>query len=157
MISCFADPPSETPLFSEARVTLYDEEDNKVRLGWLPAFFSLLFLSSSLGLNLCCCGFQNVQEEPIHILNVAIRWADHFEDEMLVPIFRAFAQSKVFPSALTISQHSQTGRGWPLVSLPTGCDLPFHALLLTCLPLHTEQHPCWLRTPKNHVFNSSTG
>ncbi|XP_066466005.1 acetyl-CoA carboxylase 2 isoform X2 [Tiliqua scincoides] len=65
VISCFADPPLESPLFSEARVTLYDEEDNK-----------------------------NVQEEPIHILNVAIRWADHFEDEKLVPIFRAFAQSK---------------------------------------------------------------
>lgn len=41
------------------------------------------------------CGFQNVREEPIHILNVAVRWADHQEDEELVPIFRAFAQSKV--------------------------------------------------------------
>ncbi|CAM4660645.1 unnamed protein product [Lepidochelys olivacea] len=65
VISCFADPPSESPLFSEARSTLYEEEDNK-----------------------------NVQEEPIHILNTAIRWASHLEDEELVPVFRTFAQSK---------------------------------------------------------------
>uniref|UniRef100_A0A670ZY45 acetyl-CoA carboxylase n=1 Tax=Pseudonaja textilis TaxID=8673 RepID=A0A670ZY45_PSETE len=65
VISCFAEPPMESPLFSEVRSTFYDEDDNK-----------------------------NVREEPIHILNVAIRWADHQEDEELVPIFRAFAQSK---------------------------------------------------------------
>ncbi|XP_053219260.1 acetyl-CoA carboxylase 2 isoform X2 [Podarcis raffonei] len=66
VISCFADPnPSESPLFSEVRATLYDEEDSK-----------------------------NLREEPIHILNVAIRWAEHHEDEELVPVFRAFAQSK---------------------------------------------------------------
>ncbi|XP_077165163.1 acetyl-CoA carboxylase 2 isoform X1 [Paroedura picta] len=65
VISCFADPPLESPLFSEVRATLYDEEDAK-----------------------------SVREEPIHILNVAIRWADRFEDEELVPVFRAFAQSK---------------------------------------------------------------
>nr|XP_056715156.1 acetyl-CoA carboxylase 2 [Euleptes europaea] len=65
VISCFADLPSESPLFSEVRATLYDEDDSK-----------------------------SVREEPIHILNVAIRWADHFEDEELVPVFRAFAQSK---------------------------------------------------------------
>lgn len=40
-----------------------------------------------------CC--QNIREEPIHILNVALCSADHMEDEKLVPIFRAFAQSKV--------------------------------------------------------------
>lgn len=38
---------------------------------------------------------QNIREEPIHILNIALRRADHAEDEKLVPIFRAFAQSKV--------------------------------------------------------------
>lgn len=38
---------------------------------------------------------QNTHEEPIHILNIALRQADHAEDEKLVPIFRAFAQSKV--------------------------------------------------------------
>ncbi|XP_042297368.1 acetyl-CoA carboxylase 2 [Sceloporus undulatus] len=65
VISCFAEPPSESPLFSEVRSTLYDEEDNK-----------------------------SVREEPIHILNVALRFADRHEDEELVPVFRAFAQSK---------------------------------------------------------------
>ncbi|KAG8145973.1 hypothetical protein E2320_012413, partial [Naja naja] len=65
VISCFAEPPMESPLFSEVRSTFYDEDDNK-----------------------------NVREEPIHILNVAVRWADHQEDDELVPIFRAFAQSK---------------------------------------------------------------
>ncbi|XP_019394384.1 PREDICTED: acetyl-CoA carboxylase 2 isoform X3 [Crocodylus porosus] len=65
VISSFADPPSESPLFSEVQATLYDDEDNK-----------------------------NVREEPIHILNIAIQWVEHLEDEKLVPIFRAFAQSK---------------------------------------------------------------
>uniref|UniRef100_A0A8C4U806 acetyl-CoA carboxylase n=1 Tax=Falco tinnunculus TaxID=100819 RepID=A0A8C4U806_FALTI len=65
VISCFANPPSESVLFSEARATIYEEEDTK-----------------------------NVREEPIHILNIALRWADCMEDEKLVPIFRAFAQSK---------------------------------------------------------------
>ncbi|NXA37356.1 ACACB carboxylase, partial [Eudromia elegans] len=65
VISCFADPPLESSLFSEARATVYDEEDAK-----------------------------NVREEPIHILNIVLRWADHLEDDKLVPIFRAFAQSK---------------------------------------------------------------
>ncbi|XP_075372691.1 acetyl-CoA carboxylase 2 [Mycteria americana] len=65
VISCFADPPSESGLFSEARATIYEEEDAK-----------------------------NLHEEPIHILNIALHWADHAEDEKLVPIFRAFAQSK---------------------------------------------------------------
>uniref|UniRef100_A0A8C4K8Q1 acetyl-CoA carboxylase n=1 Tax=Dromaius novaehollandiae TaxID=8790 RepID=A0A8C4K8Q1_DRONO len=67
VISCFADPPLENSLFSEARATIYDEEDAKV---------------------------GNIREEPIHILNVVLRWVDHLEDEKLVPIFRAFAQSK---------------------------------------------------------------
>ncbi|KFV14238.1 Acetyl-CoA carboxylase 2, partial [Tauraco erythrolophus] len=66
VISCFADPPSETTLFSEARATIYEEEEDA----------------------------KNIREEPIHILNIALRWAEHVEDEKLVPIFRAFAQSK---------------------------------------------------------------
>ncbi|KFM10627.1 Acetyl-CoA carboxylase 2, partial [Aptenodytes forsteri] len=65
VISCFANPPSESTLFSEVRATVYEEEDAK-----------------------------NIREEPIHILNIALRWADHVEDEKLVPVFRAFAQSK---------------------------------------------------------------
>lgn len=38
---------------------------------------------------------QNLREEPIHILNVAIQYSDHPEDEELVPILRTFIQSKV--------------------------------------------------------------
>ncbi|XP_069882456.1 acetyl-CoA carboxylase 2 isoform X1 [Dipodomys merriami] len=65
VISCFANLPADTPLFSKARTSLYSEEDSK-----------------------------NLREEPIHILNVAIQCADHLEDEALVPIFRTFVQSK---------------------------------------------------------------
>uniref|UniRef100_D3ZBE2 acetyl-CoA carboxylase n=1 Tax=Rattus norvegicus TaxID=10116 RepID=D3ZBE2_RAT len=71
VISCFANVPTDTPLFSKACTSLYSEEDSK-----------------------------SLQEEPIHILNVAIQCADHMEDERLVPVFRAFVQSKVFPSCL---------------------------------------------------------
>ncbi|CAH2295134.1 acetyl- carboxylase 2 isoform X4 [Pelobates cultripes] len=65
VIACFADPPLDSPLFSEARSTFYDEEDNK-----------------------------NIREEPIHILNVAIKSVDRLEDEDLVAVFRTFSQSK---------------------------------------------------------------
>nr|BAA25799.1 acetyl-CoA carboxylase [Rattus norvegicus] len=65
VISCFANVPTDTPLFSKACTSLYSEEDSK-----------------------------SLQEEPIHILNVAIQCADHMEDERLVPVFRAFVQSK---------------------------------------------------------------
>uniref|UniRef100_A0A2K6GW75 acetyl-CoA carboxylase n=1 Tax=Propithecus coquereli TaxID=379532 RepID=A0A2K6GW75_PROCO len=65
VISCFANVPKDTPLFSKARTSLYSEDDCK-----------------------------SLREEPIHILNVAIRCADHLEDEALVLIFRTFVQSK---------------------------------------------------------------
>ncbi|XP_053325093.1 acetyl-CoA carboxylase 2 isoform X2 [Spea bombifrons] len=65
VISCFADPPLDSPLFSEARSTFYDEEDNK-----------------------------SIREEPIHILNVAIKSVERVEDEELVSVFRTFSQSK---------------------------------------------------------------
>uniref|UniRef100_A0A8D0RPS1 Acetyl-CoA carboxylase 1 n=1 Tax=Sus scrofa TaxID=9823 RepID=A0A8D0RPS1_PIG len=65
VISCFANVPTDTPLFSKARTSLYSEDDSK-----------------------------SLREEPVHILNVAIRYADHHEDEQLVPIFRTFVQSK---------------------------------------------------------------
>ncbi|XP_062816368.1 acetyl-CoA carboxylase 2 isoform X2 [Anolis carolinensis] len=69
VISCFADPPSEGPLFRDARATCYNEEDEEEDQ-------------------------KNLREEPIHILNVALRFVDQGEDEELVPIFRSFAQSK---------------------------------------------------------------
>ncbi|XP_037672903.1 acetyl-CoA carboxylase 2 isoform X2 [Choloepus didactylus] len=65
VISCFANVPRDAPLFSKARPSLYTENDCK-----------------------------SLREEPIHILNVVIQSADHPEDEELVPIFRAFVQSK---------------------------------------------------------------
>ncbi|XP_058137492.1 acetyl-CoA carboxylase 2 isoform X3 [Dasypus novemcinctus] len=65
VVSCFANVPRDSPLFSKARTSLYAEDDCK-----------------------------SPREEPIHILNVAIQSADHLEDEELVPIFRAFVQSK---------------------------------------------------------------
>ncbi|KAE8634245.1 hypothetical protein XENTR_v10002237 [Xenopus tropicalis] len=65
VISCFADPPLDSPLFSEVRSSFYDEEDNK-----------------------------NIREEPIHILNVALKSVDRMEDEELVSVFRTFCQSK---------------------------------------------------------------
>ncbi|KAJ7400693.1 hypothetical protein BTVI_103117 [Pitangus sulphuratus] len=73
VISCFANSPSESGLIYEAQATIYGEEDAK-----------------------------NIREEPIHILNIALCSADHVEDEKLVPIFRAFAQSKrEFPKFFT--------------------------------------------------------
>ncbi|XP_045221816.2 acetyl-CoA carboxylase 2 isoform X2 [Macaca fascicularis] len=65
VISCFANVPKDTPLFSEARTSLYSEDDCK-----------------------------SLREDPIHILNVSIQCADHLEDEALVPILRTFVQSK---------------------------------------------------------------
>ncbi|OWK61182.1 Acetyl-CoA carboxylase 2 [Lonchura striata] len=65
VISCFANSPSDSGLLSDAQATTYDEEDTK-----------------------------KIREEPIHILNIALCSADHMEDEKLVPVFRAFAQSK---------------------------------------------------------------
>ncbi|XP_063028939.1 acetyl-CoA carboxylase 2 [Melospiza melodia melodia] len=64
VIWCFSNSLN-SELLSDAQATTYDEEDTK-----------------------------NIHEEPIHILNIALCSADHAEDEKLVPIFRAFAQSK---------------------------------------------------------------
>ncbi|XP_006870497.1 PREDICTED: acetyl-CoA carboxylase 2 [Chrysochloris asiatica] len=65
VISCFANVPKDAPLFSKAQTSLFSEDDSKY-----------------------------VKEEPIHILNVALQFAEHLEDEELVPTFRAFVQSK---------------------------------------------------------------
>uniref|UniRef100_A0A452R4Q4 Acetyl-CoA carboxylase 1 n=1 Tax=Ursus americanus TaxID=9643 RepID=A0A452R4Q4_URSAM len=47
-------------------------------------------------------GLLNPREEPIHILNVALQYADHLEDEELVPIFRKFVQSKVLSHSVSV-------------------------------------------------------
>uniref|UniRef100_A0A4W5QEN6 Acetyl-CoA carboxylase beta n=1 Tax=Hucho hucho TaxID=62062 RepID=A0A4W5QEN6_9TELE len=66
VISSFADPPLESPLFSEACPSLYEEDNCK-----------------------------NMRESPIHIINVSIKSADTENDDALVTAFAAFAQSKV--------------------------------------------------------------
>ncbi|KAJ8379366.1 hypothetical protein SKAU_G00001440 [Synaphobranchus kaupii] len=65
VISSFADPLLESPLFTEACSTLYDEENCK-----------------------------NMKENPIHILNVSIKNADTEDDDKLVTVFSTYAQSK---------------------------------------------------------------
>ncbi len=39
--------------------------------------------------------FQNMKENPIHIINVSIKQADTEDDDALVKAFTAFANSKV--------------------------------------------------------------
>ncbi|XP_023857626.1 acetyl-CoA carboxylase 2-like isoform X2 [Salvelinus sp. IW2-2015] len=65
VISSFADPLLESPLFSEACPSLYEEDNCK-----------------------------NMRENPIHIINVSIKSADTENDDALVTAFAAFAQSK---------------------------------------------------------------
>lgn len=40
---------------------------------------------------------QSIQDEPIHILNVAIKTDSEIEDDGLAAMFREFTQSKVKP------------------------------------------------------------
>eukprot|EP00063_Salmo_salar_P052735 XP_014027570.1 PREDICTED: acetyl-CoA carboxylase-like isoform X2 [Salmo salar] len=65
VISSFADPLLESPLFSEACPSLYEEDNCK-----------------------------NMRQNPIHIINVSIKSADTENDDALVTAFAAFAQSK---------------------------------------------------------------
>ncbi|CAB1321598.1 unnamed protein product [Coregonus sp. 'balchen'] len=66
VISSFADPLQESPLFPESCSSLYEEDNCK----------------------------QNMRENPIHIINVSIKSADTEDDDTLVTAFAAFAQSK---------------------------------------------------------------
>ncbi|XP_058850382.1 acetyl-CoA carboxylase-like isoform X2 [Acipenser ruthenus] len=65
VISCFAEPLMDSPMFSEARSTFYDEEDCK-----------------------------SVREDPIHIINIAIKSSAEQEDDALVKDFSTYCQSK---------------------------------------------------------------
>ncbi|XP_018604528.1 acetyl-CoA carboxylase isoform X4 [Scleropages formosus] len=65
VISSFADPLLESPLFPEVCSALYDEEN-----------------------------YKNMRENPIHIINVAIRSVDSEDDDALVTVFSTYAQSK---------------------------------------------------------------
>uniref|UniRef100_A0A665X8A4 acetyl-CoA carboxylase n=1 Tax=Echeneis naucrates TaxID=173247 RepID=A0A665X8A4_ECHNA len=77
VLSCFSDSPPPSPTFPEGgNPVLYGEEDNKSAL-----------------------------EEPIHILNVAIKTDSDIDDDGLAAMFREFTQSKVgareFPKFFT--------------------------------------------------------
>uniref|UniRef100_A0A8C1Z458 acetyl-CoA carboxylase n=1 Tax=Cyprinus carpio TaxID=7962 RepID=A0A8C1Z458_CYPCA len=66
VLSCFSDSPPSTPTFPEGgNPVLYGEEDNK-----------------------------SIQDEPIHILNVAIKTDSDIDDDGLAAMFREFTQSK---------------------------------------------------------------
>ncbi|TRY89187.1 hypothetical protein DNTS_003788, partial [Danionella cerebrum] len=65
VLSCFSDSPPTTPTFPEGGKVLYGEEDNK-----------------------------NAQDEPIHILNVAIKTDSDIDDDGLAAMFREFTQSE---------------------------------------------------------------
>ncbi|KAJ1185544.1 hypothetical protein NDU88_002336 [Pleurodeles waltl] len=66
VMSCFSDSPPQSPTFSEAgHTSLYDEDDNK-----------------------------RARDEPIHILNVAIKTDCDIDDDGLAAMFREFTQSK---------------------------------------------------------------
>ncbi|XP_063308912.1 acetyl-CoA carboxylase 1 isoform X1 [Pelobates fuscus] len=66
VMSCFSDSLPQIPIFPEAgHPSLYDEDDNK-----------------------------NARDEPIHILNVAIKTDCDIDDEGLAAMFREFTQRK---------------------------------------------------------------
>uniref|UniRef100_A0A3Q3ABR9 acetyl-CoA carboxylase n=1 Tax=Kryptolebias marmoratus TaxID=37003 RepID=A0A3Q3ABR9_KRYMA len=66
VLSCFSDSPPTSPMFPDGgNPVLYGEEDNK-----------------------------SVQDEPVHILNVAIKTDSDIDDDGLAKMFREFTQSK---------------------------------------------------------------
>uniref|UniRef100_H3DEN7 acetyl-CoA carboxylase n=1 Tax=Tetraodon nigroviridis TaxID=99883 RepID=H3DEN7_TETNG len=65
VLCSFAEPLSDSALFSDSCSGLYDEEN-----------------------------FKNTRENPIHIINVSIKTADTEDDDALVTALAAFAQSK---------------------------------------------------------------
>ncbi|KAG8588869.1 hypothetical protein GDO81_006133 [Engystomops pustulosus] len=68
VMSCFSDSPPQSPVFPEAsHPSLYDEDDNK-----------------------------SIRDEPIHILNIAIKTDCDIDDDSLASMFRDFTQNKDF-------------------------------------------------------------
>ncbi|XP_072278499.1 acetyl-CoA carboxylase 1 isoform X2 [Pyxicephalus adspersus] len=66
VMSCFSDSPPQSPIFPEAgHPSLYDEDDNK-----------------------------SIRDEPIHILNIAIKTDCDIDDDGLASMFREFTQNK---------------------------------------------------------------
>lgn len=66
VMSCFSDSPPQSPIFPEAgHPSLYDEDDSK-----------------------------SIRDEPIHILNIAIKTDCDNDDDGLASMFREFTQNK---------------------------------------------------------------
>ena len=101
VLSCFSDSPPPSPTFPEGgNPVLYGEEDNKVmRDIWqLQAGLAPYGLVSCDEMSICVYLFvfiQSAQDEPIHILNVAIKTDSDIDDDGLAAMFREFTQSKV--------------------------------------------------------------
>ena len=55
----------------------------------------MTYMSVYLRLKYICFVIQSVQDEPIHILNVAIKTDSDIDDDGLAANFREFTQSKV--------------------------------------------------------------
>lgn len=71
----------------------------------------------------CVLGLQVPRDEPIHILNVAIKTDCDIEDDRLAAMFREFTQQNVSP---------QMDASWPWhFSLPSASHPSFCQLLLT--------------------------
>lgn len=60
-------------------------------------FFSASVLASLLMSLSCVLGLQVPRDEPIHILNVAIKTDCDIEDDRLAAMFREFTQQNVSP------------------------------------------------------------
>lgn len=99
VLSCFSDSPPPSPTFPDGgNPVLYGEEDNKV---------TRTYCCQIQADNWCWCWincgnkqcfrfvFQSIQDEPIHILNVAIKTDGDIDDDGLAAMFREFTQSKV--------------------------------------------------------------
>uniref|UniRef100_A0A8C7KD32 acetyl-CoA carboxylase n=1 Tax=Oncorhynchus kisutch TaxID=8019 RepID=A0A8C7KD32_ONCKI len=82
VMSCFSDSPPHSPSFPE---------------GGNPVFA-------------CMCLSQSIQDEPVHILNVAIKTDSDIDDDGLAAMFREFTQSEhenLFKSLLTCLSPTQ--------------------------------------------------
>ena len=107
VMSCFSDSPPPSPTFPEGgNPVLYGEEDNKVTRTDLYSDCHRLVIDLygcvSLNEMWICFVIQSVQDEPIHILNVAIKTDSDIDDDGLASMFRDFTQAKVYNKAFVL-------------------------------------------------------
>lgn len=97
VLSCFTDSPPPSPTFPEGgNPVLYGEEDNKVTKRDLKVTDPFSCRTMQPRFYMCTCViFQSIVDEPIHILNVAIKTDSDIGDDSLAASFREFTQSKV--------------------------------------------------------------